>query len=118
MLDYDLAIFVKAAVSGVPLLFVVIGLVWAWGELGAQGKVQLLSSLATGLVLGFLYMFTTTRPPSGDAWEASGYWFACVIYGLGLGLLASVLYSINKDLIKKLVEKYTRVVYFEPPVVE
>lgn len=115
-MEFDLAIYVKAAVSGVPLLFVVIGLVWAWGELGAQGKAQLVSSMLTGLALGLPYMVTQTRPPTGDWWLAFGYWFAAIVYGLGLGVLASVLYNVNKDLLKKLIEKYTRVMYYEPPV--
>jgi len=105
-MDFDLGIYIKAAVSGVPLLFVVIGLVWVWGELGAKGKVQLISSMLTGLALGLPYMVTQTRPPVGDWWISFSYWFAGIVYGLGLGVLASVLYNLNKDLLKKLVEKY------------
>ena len=117
-MEFDLAIYVKAAVSGVPLLFVVIGLVWVWGELGAKGKAQLVSSMITGLALGLPYMITQTRPPVGDWWLSFGYWFAGIIYGLGLGVLSSVLYNINKDLIKKLIEKYTTVTYYQQPDVE
>jgi hypothetical protein len=115
-MDFDLAIYIKAAVSGVPLLFVVIGLVWLWGEMGLKGNAQFISSMLTGFALGLPYMITQTRPPVGDWWLSFGYWFAAVVYGLGLGVLASVLYNINKDLIKKLIEKYTTVRYYEEPV--
>lgn len=105
-MEFDLTVYIKAAVQGVPLLFVVMGLVWAWGKLGLEGKQQLVSSLMTGLALGMLYMVAQTRPPAGDWWLSFGYWFANAIYGLGLGVLASLLYELNKDLIKKLIEKY------------
>jgi hypothetical protein len=111
-MEFDLGVYVQAAVSGVPLLFVCMGLVWAWGKLGLEGKQQLVSSLITGLALGLLYMVSQTRPPVGDTWVSFGYWFANVIYGLGLGVFASLLYEINKDLIRKLIEKYL------PPAVQ
>ena len=105
-MEFDLSVYVKAAVSGVPLMFVVIGLVWVWGKLGLQGKQQLISSMLTGMALGLPYMIAQTRPPVGDWWLSFGYWFATVIYGLGLGVFASVLYELNKDLIAKLIAKY------------
>ena len=79
------------------------GLVWAWGKLGAKGKTQLISSLVTGTILGFLYMLAKVRPPEGDWWLVYGYWFADVIYGLGLGLLGSLLYELQKDLLEKII---------------
>jgi len=111
-MEFDLTVYIEAAVSGVPLLFVVIGLVWVWGKMGLQGKQQLISSMLTGLALGLPYMIAQTRPPVDDWWLSFGYWFATVIYGLGLGVFASVLYELNKDLIAKLIEKYL------PPVVQ
>ena len=105
-MDFDLTVYVNAAVSGVPLMLVVIGLVWVWGKLGLQGKQQLVSSMLPGLALGLPYMIAQTRPPVGDWWLSFGYWFATVIYGLGLGVFASVLYELNKDLIAKLIAKY------------
>ena len=113
-MEFDLSVYVKAAVTGVPLLFVTMGLVGAWGKLGLEGKQQLVSSLLTGLALGLLYMIAQTRPPTGDAWQVYVYWFANVIYGLGLGVFASLLYEINKDLIRKLIEKYLPAVQGTP----
>ena len=112
MLEFDLTVYAKAAVQGVPLMFVVIGLVWVWGKLGLQGKQQLVSSMLTGMALGMPYMVTQMRPPVGDWWVALGYWFAVVIYGLGLGVFASLLYELNKDLVVKLIEK------FLPPAIQ
>jgi hypothetical protein len=105
-MEFDLTVFIQAAVQGVPLMFVVIGLVWVWGKLGLQGKQQLVSSMLTGLALGLPYMIAQTRPPVGDWWVAFGYWFATVVYGLGLGVFASLLYELNKDLATKLIQKY------------
>lgn len=102
-MSFDLSAYLNAAVQGVPLAFVVMGLVWAWGELGVKGPWQMVSSLATGLVLGGGYMVAQTRPPVGDAWQAFGYWFAVAVYGLGLGVMSSGLYEFGKDTILKAV---------------
>ena len=100
-MEYDLSVYVKAAVQGVPLLFVVLGLVWFWGKLGVSGWAKLVSSMATGLVVGVGYMMAVTPIPAGDWWVHYGYWFSNCIYGTGLGLIASGFYEVTKELIAK-----------------
>lgn len=85
--------FVDAAINGVPLALLPFGLVAYLKKQGVQGKALLFSSLGIGLVLGVGYMVYQTRPPEGDWWTVYGYWFGNLIYGLGLGLLASGVYE-------------------------
>lgn len=85
--------FVDAAINGVPLALLPFGLVAFLKKQGVQGQALLFSSLGIGLVLGVGYMVYQTRPPVGDWWTIYGYWFGNVIYGLGLGLLASGVYE-------------------------
>lgn len=104
-MEYDLSVYIKSAVQGVPLLFVVMGLVWFWGKLGAVGKAQLFSSMGTGFILGMGYMLAVTRPPIGDWWTQYIFWFANAVYGIGLGLIASGFYEIGKGVVTKVVAK-------------
>ncbi|MFN2196239.1 MAG: hypothetical protein ACK2UW_08970 [Anaerolineales bacterium] len=98
--------YFSAAAAGIPIVFPVIGLVWWYGKaLKLKGSKQYASSLATGTVIGGLYMVTTTRPPAGDWWQVLGYWFGVGMYGLGLGLLASGLYDTGKDLFTRVVSQ-------------
>jgi hypothetical protein len=106
IMEYDLSVYIKSAVAGVPLLFVVMGLVWFWGKLGVTGKWQLGTSMLTGLVLGAGFMVTQTRPPVGDWYTSFIYWFSNVIYGAGLGLLASGFYNIGKTVLEKALAKF------------
>ena len=94
-------VYYGAMVRGVPLLFVVVGLVeWA-KSLGAQGNALRLSSMAVGIVLGLGFMVTQTEPPVDGWYPAYVYWFGNVVYGLGLGLVASGLYDTVKRLLTK-----------------
>jgi len=89
-------------VSGVPLMFVVIGLVWLWGRLGLRGRSQLVGSLVTGLVIGSAYVLTQAPPPEGGGWYAwFVYLFGVLIYGLAIGLLASGVYEQGKEIVIK-----------------
>jgi hypothetical protein len=103
MLDFDLSAYITAAVAGVPLLFVVMGLTHIWGQLGAEGKVQLASALGTGVILGTLYMVSQVRPPVGDWYEGFVYWFSSAFYGIGLGVLAVTGYETLKNVTYKAV---------------
>lgn len=102
----DLNIFTSASVAGVPLVLVVIGLVeWVKGFKGADGQplfsgnTILLISLGIGLLLGGGYMLTQTHPPqTNDWWPHFTYWFALLIYGLAMGLVASGLYDTTKSI--------------------
>lgn len=79
--------FADAIVSGVPLLFVVFGLV-AWVKaMGAKGRVLTVVSFTVGIVIGILYQYSLA-PLIGFA-----AWFGAVIYGLGLGIVASGVYK-------------------------
>lgn len=80
--------FFSVSVAGIPLILVVMGLVTFYGMVGAVGKVQLILSLVTGIVLGFCYMLSNVGVPT--TFEG---WFAAIIYGLALGLLASGVYE-------------------------
>lgn len=105
----NLDAYVNAAVAGVPLTFVVFGLVWWYGATWPavfKGRVQFISSMFTGLALGVLYFVSTTEPPIPGmvkGWEVYGYWFGASVYGLGLGVMASAGYEQGKDLVKSAV---------------
>ena len=75
--------FDNAIVNGIPLLFVVMGLV-AWVKsAGVAGNWLRGASMAIGLVLGVGYMYSTAAPLD------FGGWFGYAVYGLALGLMAS-----------------------------
>lgn len=101
----DLPVYAEAAVQGVPLLFVVSGLVMFWGKLGLTGKAQLVSALLTGLGVGVVYMVMTVAPASGGFLPVFTYWASNVFYGLGLGLVAVGIYEANKAAAAKGQEK-------------
>src|SRR3990172_95675 len=107
----EIAAYADAAVAGVPLLFVVLGFVeWLKGfknRAGGQlvdGNWLLLTSMLVGLMLGGGFMLTQTRPPAGDWWLGYVYWFVTIIYGVGLGIVASGLYNIIKRILAGLVK--------------
>lgn len=80
--------YVDAAVQGVPLLFVVFGLV-AWVKsFGVQGNWLRVASMLIGLFIGCGYLFATLGFPVDFAG-----WFTNLIYGLGLGVVASGVYD-------------------------
>jgi hypothetical protein len=74
-------------VNGIPLVLVVMGLVELSKTLGAEGKLLTIISFVIGLVLGILYQLSIT-PPMGF-----GGWFAAVVFGLALGLVACKVYD-------------------------
>lgn len=105
---FDLTSFLKASVSGVPLIFIIIGMVYWFkqfktpsGERLFSGNVLLLVSMGWGLLLGGGYIVATTRPPNTDAWLIYVYWFGCLAYALAMGIVASGLYNVVKDAIDK-----------------
>ena len=83
------------AVLGVPLIFVVIGLVEYVKKMGVTGKYLLGASMLIGLVLG-----------AGSQLAAAGFpadfagWFGVTVYGLGLGVVASGVYDAVKSVLK------------------
>jgi hypothetical protein len=109
----DFTSFLQAAVKGVPLLFVVFGLV-EWikrftkkdGTPAVTGNGLLVLSLLLGLLFGSGYMIITERPPQALDWYVLFvYWFGVGIYGIAIGLVASGFYEVIKDLISNLVTR-------------
>lgn len=74
-------------VNGVPLIFVVMGIVELIKAFGLHGKALTAASFAVGLALGIAYQISLGLP--------TGYagWFGAVIFGLALGLVASKVYD-------------------------
>ena len=109
----DFTAMLQAAVKGVPLLFVVFGLVeWAKrltkkdGTQAVTGNGLLVLSLLLGLLFGSSFMVMSERPPLATDWYVLFvYWFGVGFYGLAIGLVASGLYDFVKDLIEKLVTR-------------
>ncbi len=83
--------FSNALVAGIPLVFVVIGLVEWSKRLGVSGKPLMVLSMLIGVVLGVLYQFSL------QPLEGFSAWFGAVVYGLGLGLVASGIYDAVKS---------------------
>lgn len=82
--------FENITVAGIPLLFVVIGLVQFVKGFGLEGNIVKLVSLAIGVILGVAYQYTVAVPIDFVGW------FQTVVFGLGLGLVASGIYDANQ----------------------
>lgn len=82
--------FENIVVAGIPLLAIVIGLVQFIKGFGLNGNAVKALSLAIGLLLGGAYQYTVAAPV-----DFAG-WFSIVVFGLGLGLVASGLYNANQ----------------------
>lgn len=74
-------------VNGIPLIFVVMGLVELTKAFGASGKLLTGISVGIGLALGMLYQISLGVPV-----DFAG-WFGAAIYGLALGITASGVYN-------------------------
>lgn len=77
----------EQVVNGVPLIFVVIGLVELLKIFGLQGKALTAGSFVVGLVLGVLYQVSLGMPIGFPGW------FGSVFFALALGLVASKVYD-------------------------
>lgn len=82
--------FSNAYINGIPLALVVIGLVEWIKRFGVKGAALNVASLLIGVIAGIAYQISTALPA-----DFAG-WFAAVIYGLALGLVASGLYDAGK----------------------
>ena len=82
------SLFTNIEVAGVPLLLVTLGLVQFVKQFGLSGNIVKAVSLAIGFVLGLGYQFSVSAPV-----DFAG-WFAAVVFGLGLGLVASGVYEV------------------------
>ena len=92
---FDLQTYFSATVAGIPLLFVVLGLVQWFKAYVQDSKVIRAISMAIGLLLGAGYMIAGLGMPAAFAG-----WFAVVVFGLGLGVVASGIYDVGKDLLE------------------
>ncbi len=109
----DWSTFTSAAVGGVPLVFVIIGIVYWFKEFKAPDGSQLFTgnqiliiSMIFGLLIGGGYqVFKTPLPEDPGVYTYYTYWFAVVVYGLGMGIVASGLYSTIKSLVEKQFDK-------------
>lgn len=85
--------YLNVSVGGVPLVFIVIGLVTLCRKIkGMTGNRLLIASLIIGFSLGFGYQVATLPPI-----DFAG-WFAAVIYGLAMSLVPSGLYDTGKHI--------------------
>lgn len=90
----DFTKFFEATVENAPILvMVVLGLVTLYGRFGLSGKAQLGASLATGVVFGGAFQIAALGLPNTFAG-----WFSVVIYGLTIGLVASGVYEVGKNI--------------------
>ena len=77
-------------------MFVVLGLV-AWiKSWGVAGNWLNLASMLVGLVLGAGYQISSVGLPGDFAG-----WFAVIVFGLGLGVVASGVYKVGGQLAEK-----------------
>lgn len=106
----QLADYFGAMVKGIPLLFVVVGVVEYIKKAGVTGNKLLFASMAVGLLFGGGFVITQERPPLGDWWTTYIYWFGVLVYGVGMGLVASGLFDAVKGLLKP--KASTSVVYY------
>ena len=86
----EIEAFAKASVAGVPLLFVVMGLVQLLKDNGLARPYWFAAALVLGLVLGVGYQYSQAPLATFAGW------FAAVVYGLGLGLVAAKVYDARK----------------------
>ena len=89
---FDFGEFSNVSVGGIPLVWIVVGLVTLCRKLKLSGNNLLIASLAIGFVLGMGYQMSTLMPQ-----DFAG-WFAAAIYSLALGLVASGIYETGKQL--------------------
>lgn len=83
--------FSQYLVAGVPLLFVVLGLVEFVKSFGLKGNVVKIVSIVIGLAFGIGYQLSLSVPIGFSGW------FAVSVFGIALGLVASGIYDvINK----------------------
>ena len=89
--------FSDAIINGVPLLFVVGGLVAFAKTLGLQGKALTVLSAVLGLAVGAASQISLHGLPADFAG-----WFGLAIYGLALGVVTSGVYDlVKRDMLGK-----------------
>lgn len=74
-------------VAGIPLVFVIFGLVEFAKSMGGTGKLLTAISFALGVALAILYQITVAFPATPFDW------FTVVVIGLVFGIVASGVYD-------------------------
>jgi len=82
-------------VAGVPLLLVVIGLVEWVKKINVPSNALPFVSMGIGLILGSSYQVAENGVPLDFAG-----WFAVIVFGLAIGLVASGLFDAAKNIVK------------------
>jgi energy-coupling factor transporter transmembrane protein EcfT len=83
--------FQQYLVAGVPLVFVVLGLVEFVKRLGLKGNWLIVVSMLIGAALGIGYQCTVAVPVGFNGW------FSVSVFGLAVGLVASGIYDAVKN---------------------
>lgn len=81
-------------VNGIPLVIVILALVEFAKQIGVTGKASLVFSMVLGTGLGVAYQVSIAPPADFNGW------FGAIVFGLALGLTASGLYDVAKNLRK------------------
>jgi hypothetical protein len=87
--------FQDILVAGVPLLLVVIGLVEWVKKINVPSNALPFVSMGIGLILGSGYQVAENGVPLDFAG-----WFAVIVFGLAIGLVASGLFDAAKNIVK------------------
>ena len=88
--------FGSVVVNGIPLVFVIAGLVARAKTMGLTGKALTALSLGLGIVFGLIYEISVAPPVS------LSQWFGAAVFGLALGITTSGLYDlVTKDVTGK-----------------
>ena len=82
--------FGDAIVDGIPLVFVIGGLVQFAKKFNLSGEACTALSLGLGVVFGIAYQVQAGLPTNFAGW------FGAVLYGLALGITTSGLYDVVK----------------------
>lgn len=114
MAALSLSEFIKIALDGWPIIFLIIGLV-EWSKQlknkeGSQlitGNNLLILSMSLGVFFGVLYMIALGRPPVGGDWYVIYvYWFGVLIYSFVLGIIASGLFDVVRNKLAEIFQKF------------
>ncbi len=87
--------FSDVVVNGIPLVILIVGLVQFIREMGISGKALRATSAGIGLLVGLAYQMSLGVPV-----DFAG-WFGAVLYGLGLGVVASGLVDQARNLAER-----------------
>lgn len=87
--------FGDVMVNGIPLVVLIVGIVQFIKQMGVSGKILQATSAGIGVVVGLAYQLSLGIPA-----DFAG-WFGAVLYGLGLGVVASGLVDQARNLAER-----------------